>query len=128
MLASLVLIASMGVTINLHLCAGQVKSVAFFTKAQPCQDLQKSCDDARHHLKSNGCCEEESIALKGNETNAEVKTPTSLSPSFNLLVVILPVLYYFTGIDYSIATPRYAHYKPPLIKRDITILVQSFQI
>ena len=127
-LASLVLIASMGVTVNLHLCAGKVQSVALFTKAQPCKDRQKTCHGTEHHSKRKGCCEEKSIVLKGKETTAEVKAATQINPSFNLIAVILPVLYSIIEVDSSIATPRYAHYKPPLIERDITVLVQSFLI
>lgn len=128
LLASLVLIASIGVTLNLHLCAGQVQSVALFTKAQPCRETQKPCHGTEHHSKNNGCCEEKSLVVKARETNAEVKTLTQLTPSFNVIAVILPVLYSIIEVDSSVATPRYGHYKPPLIERDITVLVQSFLI
>ena len=127
-LASLVLIASIGVTVNLHLCGGQVQSIALFTKAQPCKDAQNPCHGPQHHSKQKGCCEEESILLKGKETNAEVRTATQITPSFNLIAVILPVLYSIIEVDSFVATPLYAHYKPPLIDRDITVLVQSFLI
>ena len=127
-LASLVLIASIGVTVNLHLCAGQIQSAALFVKAQPCKDVQKPCHGTEHHSKKQGCCEEKSIVVKGKETTAEVKVATSISPSFNLIAVILPVLYSIINTDSVVATPRYAHYKPPLIQRDITVFVQSFLI
>ncbi|MBI1767151.1 MAG: hypothetical protein HYR67_02110 [Bacteroidetes bacterium] len=126
-LASLVLIASIGVTVNLHLCAGQVQSIAVFVKAQPCKEMQKPCHGTERHAKKNGCCEEKSILLKGKETTAEVKAATQITPSFNLIAVILPVLYSI-DLDSFVAAPRYAHYKPPLIERDITILAQSFLI
>ena len=127
-LASLVLIASVGVTVNVHLCGGQVQSVALFIKAQPCQETQKRCDGVEHLAKRNGCCAEESFVLKGKETNAEVKTSTQLTPSYNLIAVILPFIYSIVEFDTSLSTPRYAHYKPPLVERDITIFVQSFLI
>jgi len=117
-----------GVTVNLHLCGGQVQSIALFTKAKPCKDAPNPCHGPQHHSKQKGCCEEESIVLKGKETNAEIKTATRITPSFSLIAVILPVLYSIIDVDSFIATPRYAYYKPPLIKRDITVLVQSFLI
>lgn len=128
LLASLVLIASIGVTLNLHLCAGQVQSIALFVKAQPCKDVQNPCHGTEHHSKKNGCCEEQSIVVKGKETTAEIKAATSINHSFNLIAVILPVLYSIIDTDSAVATPRYAHYKPPLIERDITVFVQSFLI
>ena len=125
-LASLVLIASTCVTVNLHLCAGRVQSVALFVKAEPCKEVQKSCHGTEHRSKKNGCCQEKSILLKGKESTAEVKA--SVIPSFNLITVILPVLCSVIDLDSSVAAPAYAHYKPPLIEHDITVRVQSFLI
>lgn len=128
-LASLVLIASIGVTVNLHLCGGNVQSIAIFVKAQPCKmEMPKSCHGSKAQTKQKGCCEEESILLKGKETTAELKTVTELTPSFNLISVILPVLYAISEVDSFSALPRYAQYKPPIVDRDITIFVQSFLI
>ena len=127
-LASLVLIASIGVTVNLHLCAGKVQSIALFGKAKPCKEVQKPCHGTEHHSKKNGCCEEESIVLKGKDTTAEVKAPAQITPSFTLITVIFPVLYSVINPDSFLATPRYALYKPPLPERDITVFVQSFLI
>lgn len=128
-LASLVLIASIGVTVNLHICGGSVQSIALFVKAQPCKmDMPKSCHGSKAQTKRTGCCEEETILLKGKETTAELNTVTELTPSFNLISVILPVLYSINEVDSFSASPRYAHYKPPLVERDITVLVQSFLI
>jgi hypothetical protein len=128
-LASLVLIASIGVTVNLHLCGGNVQSIAMFVKAQPCKmEMPKPCHGRKTQTKRSGCCEEESILLKGKETTAELKTVTELTPSFNLISVILPVLYSIIEVDSYSASPRYAQYKPPLVERDITVFVQSFLI
>ena len=128
-LASLVLIASIGVTVNLHLCGGNVQSIALFVKAQPCKmEMPKPCHGNKIQSKRNGCCEEESILLKGKETTAELKTVTELTPSFNLISVILPVLYSIIEVDSFSASPRYAHYKPPIVERDITVFVRSFLI
>ena len=127
-LASLVLMSSIGVTVNFHLCGGKVQSVALFTKAKPCVVTEKACHDTKPLSKKMGCCQEESILLKGKETNAEVQTAAQITPSFNLIAVILPVLYSLNEVDSFNATPRYAYYKPPLIDRDITVFVQSFLI
>ncbi len=123
-LAGLMLVASIGVMVNSHICGGKVKSVALYVKADSC----KPCMGAEHHAKKNGCCEEESIVVKATETAAEVGVVSQVSPSFNLLAVILPVLYSITRTDFIVASPRYALYKPPLPERDITVFVHSFLI
>lgn len=127
-LASLVLIASFGVTVNLHLCRGHVQSIALFANAQPCKmEMSKPCYEIKTQTKRNSCCEEESISLKGKET-AELKTVTKLAPSFNLINVILPVIYSINEVDSFSASSWYTHYKPLLVVRDITLLIQSFLI
>lgn len=128
-LAILVLIASIGVTVNLHVCGGNVQSIALFVKAQPCKmEMPKFCHGSKAQAKQKGCCEEESILLKGKETTAELKTVTELTPSFNLISVILPVLYVLNKADSFNALPQYAQYKPPIVERDITVFIQSFLI
>jgi hypothetical protein len=128
-LANIVLIASIGVTVNFHLCGGQIQSTALFIKATPCKmDMPKTCHSEKHSQKRKGCCKEESLVLKGKENTAEVKTASQLTPSFNLIAVILPVLYSIIYLDSSIVTPQYAHYKPPLLKQDITVLAHTFLI
>ncbi len=91
-------------------------------------DMTKPCAGKKNDTRRNGCCEEESIVLKGKETNAEVQAVAQIIPSFNLIAVILPVLYTVVDLDVFSAATRYAHYRPPLIERDITVLVQSFLI
>jgi hypothetical protein len=128
-LASIVMIASIGVTVNFHLCAGQVQSTALFIKATPCKmDMPKTCHSEKHSQKRNGCCKEESLVLKGKENTAEVKTASQLTPSFNLIAVILPILYSIIYLDSSIVTPQYAHYKPPLKEQDLIVSYKVFLI
>lgn len=128
-LACIVLIASIGVMVNFHLCAGQIQSTALFVKATPCKmDITKTSHSDKHSTNRKGCCKEESFVLKGKETNAEIKTVTQLTPSFNLIGVILPVLYSIIDLDSSIATSQFTHYKPPLKEQDRIVSFQVFLI
>ena len=127
-LAGIVLITSIGVTINLHLCAGEIQSAALFVKPEPCKSVQKPCHGTERHSKKNGCCEEKSLIVKGKDTTAEVKVPTQVPVSYHLISVILPVLYSITDLESSVSTPRYVHYKPPTTGKDITVLAHSFLI
>ncbi len=128
-LANIVLVASIGATVNSHLCAGQIQSTAIYIKAATCKmDVAKICHNKKHSSKRKGCCKEESLVLKGKETTAEVKTATQLSPSFNLIAVILPALYSIIDLDSSISTPQYSHYKQPLKELDRIVSFQVFLI
>jgi hypothetical protein len=123
-LAGLVLVASIGVMVNSHICGGRVKSVALFVKADPC----KPCKGTAHHEKNNGCCEEQSVVIKSEETSSVLKITTQLNPSFDVIAVILPVLYSITYYDAAVTIPRYTLNKPPLPERDITVFSHSFLI
>jgi hypothetical protein len=126
-LAGLVLLASIGVNVNLHMCGGKVKSSAVFGKAAGCPPSTMSCHRTSHSTE-NGCCQEKNIVLKGKVSSAEVRTSLELTPSHYLVAVILPVLYFIHGGNSSAAPAQFANYKPPLLQRDISVLVQSFLI
>jgi hypothetical protein len=126
-LASVILASSVGVTINMHLCGGYVQSTAVFLKAESCGDMPMACSSASQKMKSGGCCEEKSIIVKGKETSAEIQSVTQLHSTFELVAVILPVLYTFVNVP-AVSTPAFAHYKPPLPDRDIPVLTRTFLI
>ncbi|CAN5587368.1 hypothetical protein BH10BAC4_BH10BAC4_23840 [soil metagenome] len=123
-LAGLILVASIGVMVNSHICGGTVKSVALFVKADSC----KPCKGTAHHERNNGCCEEQSVIIKSDETSSALKVTTQLNPSFDVIAIILPVLYSIAYFDVSVATTRYSLYKPPIPRRDITVFAHSFLI
>ncbi len=123
-LAGLMLVASIGVMVNSHICGGEVKSVALFVRPDPC----KPCVGAEHHTRKNGCCEEQTVIVKSDEVSSAQKITTPAAPTFNVIAVILPVLYSIVYIDPTVATLGYTICKPPLPERDITLLAHSFLI
>ena len=129
LLAAIMLISSIGITVNMHVCGGQVQSIALFVKAQTCkEEVVKPCHGVDLHQKRAGCCEEKSLVVKGKVTNAEVVKPIQVSSSFYLIGIIAPVLYSIHAADPAVSAIAYKQYKPPLIERDVTVLVQSFLI
>lgn len=128
-LAFLVLVSSTGVSVHMHVCGGEVQSVAIFSKAESCMKMeQKPCHGLSIQQMMKGCCEDKSVMVKGKETNAEVKTATEVAPVFQASAVILPVLCSINNVRSSDAYSFQRGYSPPLIEQDITILVQSFLI
>jgi hypothetical protein len=123
-MACIMLVASVGIMVNSHICGGEVRSVALFVKADSCPP----CQDSGHHARSNGCCEEKSVVVKSDVASQAVKTLNPGTPDFHLVEVILPVLCLINNFDAAVSTPRFTQYKPPLPERDITIIVHSFLI
>ncbi|HBK89853.1 MAG TPA: hypothetical protein DDZ56_14430 [Cytophagales bacterium] len=123
-LSGLMLVASIGVMVNSHICGGEVKSVALFVKPDPC----KPCIGAEHHAKKNGCCEEQTVIVKSDETSPILKITKPAAPSLSVIAVILPVSYSIVYSDPTVATLRYVLCKPPLPERDITLFAHSLLI
>lgn len=127
-LAFVMLVITVGVTINVHYCAGKIRSVGFYVKADACKDEQ-SCND-KHGDRMNGCCAEKTIIVKGKETAVSLKDFLQNSPSFKLVGVVLPV-WYKLPVRHSgfHAITAYAFYKPPLLGHTSSpAFLQSFLI
>lgn len=126
-LAVAVLVAGIGVTINFHLCAGKVRSVAINVKADGCHD-ERSCHGL-HAEKKRGCCAEKTFVLKGKESTASVNSLFKSNPSFKFIMAVLPVLEdVITRPIVRISTTSYALYKPPVFYQTSLAFLQSFLI
>ena len=125
-LAAVMLVVSVGVTVNMHFCAGKIQSVALYVKTDPCKD-QASCHD-QHAVKTQGCCAERSIVIKSKESTIEANHIVSNNPVFNLISVALPFLYSVSAVDFSTGGIANTFYKPPLPTRNILIFLQSLLI
>ncbi len=69
-LAGLVTNSSVGVTVNQHICMGQIRSTALFVKAKSC-GMSESNERMSLLMKGKGCCDEKSILISTKEKNAE---------------------------------------------------------
>jgi len=132
LLSMLVLLASTSFTINMHFCMEQIESISFFNETKPCEMKSDTPTCAMgnqpsedHQEPSNGCCEDQSHLIEGQEE------------SHKIVALSLPDLH-FVAILYTLATYlldpaavnyiTYAEYAPPPIERDIPVLVQAFLI
>jgi len=126
-LAVAMLVAGIGVTINFHLCAGKVRSVAINVKADGCHDEQ-SCL-AAHSEKKRGCCGEKTFVLKAKESTASAKSLFKSIPSFKFIKAVFSVLRELpTASAAGIATWNDTFYKPPRLHKTNLAFLQSFLI
>jgi hypothetical protein len=134
MLSALVLLSSTSFTFGMHFCMGQLESIALFSGAEPCEmATQKSpCATDKHdpdcehqQVTKKGCCEDQTVVIEGHEDLTQV-TKVAV-PDFQMIAVLYAVvsfLFSAPAVDYY----SYNDYSPPLIERDIPVLVQSFLI
>jgi hypothetical protein len=129
----LVLLSSTSFTFGMHFCMGQLESIALFSGAEPCEmATQKSpCasdkhdSDCDHKITKKSCCEDQTVVMEGHEDLTQVSKVAV--PDFQMIAVlyaVVSILFSATAVDHY----SFNDYSPPLIGRDITVLVQSFLI
>ncbi len=123
--------SSIGHSVSLHLCGGEIENVALLGRAQACSANDSSCDrDAKGNHESihqKGCCEDKTVVVDTDKILSKITEKLDVA---NFLDASIPVVDRIHETNYY-STEEYTHsstYKPPLIDRDITVLVRSFLI
>jgi len=125
-LAALVFVSATSFTVSMHICMGQVRSIALLHDADNCG--MGSMDEAQpeaERIDWNSCCKDQTVVFDGNEYNVKVTEKTQ-ADSFTPVMFILPRFISALFEDDAPAFTSYSPYKPPLIDRNIPVLVQSF--
>ena len=129
LLAVFVLMSSISHSINFHICGGKIQSMAIFGQAKTCEEHASVChhDENKASLEQKECCENATILLDSDKYVSKVTQKVAVE---NFQFVFLPVRDLMLQVNPQINLERAAFfkYKPPLIERDITILVQTFLI
>ena len=125
LLALLVLISSTSFMVGVHLCMGEVQSVALFSKADVCPN-EVSLPPC-HRQTKNSCCDNETVVHKGEDfksTTGQIEfaapAPIVIDQPLVLISEIIPSTPAFHG--------NYYNYDPPLRSCDITVEHQVFLI
>ena len=111
------------------MCRGHVKDISLKSEAKPCAmelmakefGMEKSCGLSA----SGNCCQDRSVKFEGNDYNYKSNEQLSLfSTALVSAVLPQPLFELFTTDTSDLFS--YTQIKPPLIDRDIPVLVQSF--
>lgn len=127
-LSLLVILSSMSFTLNVHMCMGEIDSIALLQESKSCEMSTQQAPCANHDLHNSqptkkDCCEDHSFFVEGQDELA--KTASFGMPDLHFVAVLYAVAAYLFAQP-SIVTTFYKDYSPPLIERDIPVLVQSF--
>lgn len=129
-LAALVLTSSISHSISIHFCGGEIESVAVFGQAKQCPEHDNACHyhgNTNHtSISHKGCCEDATFKIDSDKYTYKITDKITVDGS---QYIFLPVAYLVQEVNPFISFDRhFSRYKPPLIERDITILVQTFLI
>ncbi len=119
--AVMLLIATTGMTMHKHYCLGQLKSIEINHKTKSCcADLFGAEDDA------DPCCNEVEQDLKVNELNQSLFSFEAQTSFFVVSWFALPD--YSSDLFSAESAYAYLDASPPLLNKDIPVLIQSFLI
>lgn len=115
-LVLILLMSTWGVAINKHYCGNRLASIGIYHDAGcPCGDMGDE----------DGCCHNETEVYQFDEDYSQ----PVLNLDMETFVVGVIATNYMEILNISsYTTTDYLNYKPPLLLRDISILVQCFRI
>lgn len=121
--------------VGMHFCGGELKSTALFSKAKPCahatngKEEVPSCHSSKsENDDSEGCCDDCEFSMEALDITTTVDQYWSgFTSVFQRAIpsVVDMGAWRERGPADDLA---YLHYKPPLLKLDIPVLIQSFLI
>lgn len=123
-LAFLTLASSTSFMVGMHICSGETKNVALFTKAEACEK-EKSLPPCHRH-ETPDCCQDETVLHEGDDvryasTQLQIPAPGSvIEQPLVLITEVIPSI--------SVERPRYFNYDPPLRACDLTVEHRVFLI
>jgi len=124
LLALLVLISSTSFMVGMHLCMGDVQSVAVFAKAEGCEKEQNLPPCHRHQTAP--CCEDEVFVHDADEFKST--TGLQIVPELSLALPQLHVLISEIISDVAVFRTEFISYDPPLRSYDLTVAHRTFLI
>ena len=121
LMAMFVLLTTAGFSLNKHHCTITKETITSVNHVKGC------CGTADESDCPKGCCEDETEYV---QLNSEISLPaTALTITPDQFVAIIQYSVLCGLLDQDVKTSnKYLNYRPPLLLRDIPVLVQSFLI
>lgn len=139
LLAILVLVTSVGFSVDMHFCQDDFKSFSLIGKAKNCHDVAIKKSTCKHHkatvqqekpcekLDKKDCCENRTLTLDADQDQQLQNVDFTLSKQVEQFVTAFIYAFYKDKFTEE-ADIFFANYRPPLIQKDIPVLIQSFLI
>ncbi|MEM9990641.1 MAG: hypothetical protein AAF738_02690 [Bacteroidota bacterium] len=142
-MAVVLFVTSTGFSIDVHYCKDKIKSIRIFGEALSCHkntptsstkacchSKQKTCelaptsqDDA--NLCEKNCCSNKTIQIDNNQ-NTEKQLPVEISPLQIQFLAVFVQVFVLKKTKLHQLISSHLNYIPPLLNRNIPVLIQSF--
>lgn len=138
-MAFLMFFTSVGFSMDMHFCGHQLKSFNLLGKAKNCYELAgvetpKTCQEKTEAvslpdgctLDKPDCCSNKTLHVQADQNQRSQSNDIAENISLQHIILIARVFQSFKQTKIVSNTADFLHYQPPLILRDIPVLVQSF--
>ena len=138
-MAFLMFFASVGFTVDMHYCQGKLKTFSFFGKAKSCHDMGEGMKDCPFHAKmktadksdgntihKKGCCSNKTLHFQADDDQQNHLNKVGVFPVQLQYFVIAFAEIFINASFVEIKKSSFARYKPPLIPRNIYVLLETY--
>ncbi len=127
-LALVIFFSTLSFTVEKHVCMGEVTDVAYFTEADSCGMIADECENmlpSETIIQKEKCCKDVHELIQGHQNEQQALQKLEI----NQVEFILAFTYtYINLFEINNENTVYVNYTPPLVKKDIQILHQTFLI
>ena len=141
------LFSSIGFSMDIHFCGGEIETIGFYDKADQCNMMKKAEMQTKSHaccsaktetvshcqtkstentVKKGSCCTNEQFTLQSTD-DAQTSTVFNLT-NIDLTFVTLYIFNQVYNFEPKTEINNFDYYSPPPIPNDVTILHQVFII
>lgn len=144
------LFSSIGFSMDMHFCGGEIENVGFFGKADECDMMKEmkpeevkenthECCGGKEKkvshcekkysdssLKKGNCCHNESFMLQSVDDTSTINTLELTNVELTFVTVYIMNTFFVFEVEREVQ--NYTYYKPPLIDYDVIIQHQVFLI
>jgi len=133
-LVVLVFLSSAGFTIDMHYCNNELKSISLIGKAKPCHEpTLKQCPfhkkmqekSAESSKDAKGCCENKTEHFQSDQDQQIQNIDFKLSQPIQLFITAF-ITNFISNNGFEKELIVFTRYRPPIIQKDIPVLIQSF--
>lgn len=130
LLSALVLVASMGFTLNKHFCGGELQKISLNKEAENCpmcKEIAKlpACHKKALEKEKDGCCENTTDQVETSDFSLSKTVEKQSIQDFQFIAFTYVLLADIHTLDQNSELLN-KEYSPPLIEHNIPVEVQSF--
>lgn len=135
-LSAMMLLTSVGFSIDMHYCQGKLKSYSILGKAKSCHAIARAKITCPHHQKmavelkgcelgEMDCCSNKTLHFQLHQLQKAHEADYAIQSQLPSLVAPV-IVFSWPAPNWTASKPAFAFYKPPLIPKDQIVLKQSF--